>query len=191
MYSDCSSKYWKQKRKSNPLKTKVSVTLILILATILLVGNAHRNRKYEEKERLLLENQRNIRPSPTNIQFLTCDTNMRDVIDNECAELCRDEIVSIPRPTMYKSCIHGCSRSIFAAAKIGCRLGSLEEAFKEENRLQAQNSCSRFQNVEPQPYVLSTCRKYYREGTKHGRNLGNEFINNLIDSEWAKARNEG
>ncbi len=188
MYSDCSHRYWKQRKRNFSLQSRVSLVLI-IFTVMLLIGNAQR-RKYLERHRLLLEKQRLVRPDPNEKQFEICELNMRGSIDLECQKLCNDELVSIPRPTMYKSCIHGCSRSIFSAAVIGCHMGSIEEAFQEENRVQGHNSCSRFQDVDPQPYVVSTCRKYYREGTKRGWNLGFDFINNLIDLEWEKIRNE-
>ena len=183
--------YWRQKRKTNESRWKVSILfLTLILTLILLVKNTHRNRQYELKQRILLEKRKNTRPIPTEEEYRMCKTNMRDIIPTECAKLCNDEIGSIPRPLMYETCIHGCSRSIYPASTIGCREGSIEQAFATESKAQAANSCSRFHQVEPQPYVMSTCRKYYREGTKIGRNLGYDFINKLIDRKWSRIRNE-
>ena len=191
MYSDCSQRYWKQKKKPNLFKRKVTIVSIGIFTIVLLVGKVHRKRKYQERLRVLLEERKMVRPSPTEGQFQICESNMRDSVDTECSKLCINELLSIPRPTMHKSCMHGCSRSFFSAAVIGCRMGSMEEAFQEDHHIQANNSCSRFRNVDPQPYVLSTCGKHYREGTKRGRNLGHEFINNLIDTEWTRIKNEG
>jgi len=193
MYSDCSNQYWKKRSKPHlTFKAKVSLAIFVTLVFFMLISHSHRKRQYKEIQRQLLlkEQKKTIRPEPTKEHYQLCDANMRDNVKMECSKLCHDEIVSIPRPTMYDSCIHGCSRSIYSAAMIGCRMGSIEEAFQEESREQAINSCSRYQFVEPQPFVLSTCRKYYREGTKAGRNLGYEFINRLVDAHWERIRNE-
>lgn len=190
MYSDCSTNYW-NKRKTSDSKWKVWIIfVVLILTLILLVKNTHKNRQYGIKQRMIIEDRKNTRPSPTEEEYRLCETNMRDISPIECAKLCHNEVGSIPRPLMYETCIHGCSRSLYSAAVIGCREGSIEKAFQIENQQQAANSCSRFHQVEPQPYVISTCRKYYREGTKTGRNLGYDFINKLIDRKWSRIRNE-
>ncbi len=190
MYSNSSVQYWKKRSKPNHFKAKISVVIVLTMTFFVLVNHhSSQRRKEEERRRTLLERKTN-RPNPTEQQFQMCEANMRDNITIECSKLCQDELVSIPRPTMHESCIHGCSRSIYTAAVIGCRMGSIEDAFQLENRHQAMNSCSRYQHVDPQPFVLSTCRKYYREGTKAGRNLGYNFINKIIDAYWEKIRNE-
>jgi hypothetical protein len=44
-------------------------------------------------------------------------------------------------------------------------------------------------NIEPKPEVQSTCRKYYREGTKKGHKIGSNFINNLVDIDWNEKKN--
>ncbi len=196
MYSDCSTKYWKQRgQKPNSLKVKIIYVSTFICAFILLIGwhgyQNHKRHNEREIQRLLNEQRRNTRPNATEIQSKLCESNMRDRVDTECTQLCKNEILSVPRPTMYQSCVHGCSRSFFAAAIIGCRMGTVDQALENGGlSSKAMISCSRFQRVEPQPYVFSTCRKYFREGTIQGRNVGNELINSLIDSEWNRIRNE-
>ena len=202
MYSDCSSKYWKQRRKPNANKIKL-ISILSFLTTILLLIGYQRNiqyRRFQETQRLLEEQNRirNIRPNATDVQYQLCESNMRDRMDVECIQLCKDEIVSVPRPTMYQSCVHGCSRSYLPAARNGCQMGgvssvetsSSSEIFDDQSSSKAMISCSRFQRVEPQPYVFSTCRKYFREGSIKGRKMGYELINGLIDAEWKRIRNE-
>lgn len=192
MYSDCSSKYWKQRQKPNTLKLKIISCSMFVCAILLLIGHhGHRQRKQKETERFLEEQRRNTRPNATEVQFVLCESNMRDRADVECMQLCKDEIISIPRPTMYQSCVHGCSRSFFASAVHGCRSESIEKDMERDDQMnKASPSCSRYQRVEPQPHVFTTCRKYFREGVMKGKKLGNELINNLIDAEWVRIRNE-
>jgi hypothetical protein len=112
---------------------------------------------------------------------------MRDALRLECDDICRVETKSIPRPTMYNACHHGCSRSFYAAAMIGCREGSEEGALLEINgESHSHTSCSRYIDVNPRPNVQITCKKYYKEGAGRGWKLGNEVINTLLEVAWNK-----
>ena len=195
MYSDCSTKYWKQRQKPNSFKVKLICITTFICTFILLIGGHgyQRRKRHNELEiqRQLKEQRLNTRPDATETQYELCERNMRDRVDTECMQLCKDEIVSVPRPTMHQSCVHGCSRSFFAGAIVGCKMGTISQALKSGDQAnKAMISCSRYQRIEPQPYVFSTCRRYFREGIIKGRNVGNQFINSLIDSEWDRIRNE-
>ena len=46
--------------------------------------------------------------------------------------------------------------------------------------------------LDPRPLVLSTCRKYHREGTrtKYGRNKAVAFLNSLLDAELLSQQND-
>ena len=114
-----------------------------------------------------------------------CETNMRDALRIECDEICSNEAKSVPRPTMYSSCHHGCSRSFYSAAIVGCREGSETEALTKING-ESHSSCSRYMNVNPRPSVQLLCKKYYNEGIERGWKLGNEFIDNILQMEWDK-----
>ncbi len=193
MYSDCSSKYWKQRQKPNTLKLKIITSSILLGTIFLLIGHhSHQRHKERETKRILEERRRNTRPNATEVQYELCESNMRDRADIECMQLCKEEITSVPRPTMYQSCIHGCARSFLSGALGGCRAESMEiiDLERDEQANKALVSCSRYQRVEPQPYVFTTCRKYFREGELKGKKAGHGLINSLIDKEWERIRNE-
>ena len=70
-------------------------------------------------------------------------------------------------------------------------LSGKEEAIKKNSiEGQAYNACSRYQHSDPRPLVLSTCRKYHREGTKYGRNKALTFLNSLfLDAELISQHN--
>lgn len=186
MYSGSSECYWKQRAKPNPLKSPRTIAflafVIISLSGIKLRLNSH--ERFEEQQRVLVAESM-IRPTPNEENYRLCESNMRDALRIECDQLCSGETMSIPRSTMYRSCHHGCSRSFYSAAVVGCRQGTEEDAFTKMNS-EANSSCSRYMNIEPRPAVQSTCKKYYREGTKRGRQMGIEFIDGIIDTEWAK-----
>jgi hypothetical protein len=190
MYSGNSEEYWKRSKKSNQINNTEIVLLVLI--TILLGFTARaviypRNDSLNDHEiqRLLEENVP--RPQASSFQYNVCESNMRDALRTECDSMCTSEAQSLPRPTMYRSCHHGCSRAFYSAAIIGCKNESEIEAHSKMNR-EANNACSRYMNIEPRPEVQSTCRKYYREGTKQGHKIGSNFINNLVDIHWEEKK---
>lgn len=194
MYSNCSTHYWNKRQKPwYTKKTKLTYVLVFLVMSMLLINDntQRRKRRRKEQQEQQLRSLHQQRPNkPTDEQYKLCELNMRDSINSQCAKLCNGELNSIPRPLMYEACNHGCSRSIYSAAIVGCKMGSIEDAYHNENREQAMNSCSRYQHVEPTPFVSSTCRKYYREGTKTGRNLGYGFINEMVEIHWERKKSE-
>lgn len=190
MYSVNSEEYWKKSKKGKHF-TNTQIVLLLVITIILGITLQPviypRSQKLNDNEiqRLLAENIP--RPQASNEQYTLCETNMRDILRTECDSMCSSEAQSLPRPTMYRSCHHGCSRAFYSAAIIGCKSESETEAFSKMNR-EANNSCSRYMHIEPKPEVQSTCRKYYREGTKRGHKIGSDFINNVIDIKWKEMK---
>jgi hypothetical protein len=188
MYSGSSEQYWKNKSKPNPLKSTRSKLILLLLALVLFSGLQFKSnslKRIEERQRHLREFK--LRPVATEHHYKLCETNMRDVLRMQCDEMCSTEAMSIPRPTMYQSCHHGCSRSFYSAAVVGCRQGSEENAFHKMNS-ESHISCSRYIDIDPRPDVQSTCKKYYRQATKRGRQIGFDFIEQIIDIEWDKKK---
>ena len=187
MYSGSSSQYWKQKEKPHPLKLPRNILalgfIILSFAGIGLRSNNARKR-LEEQRRLMIAESMN-RPLATEEHHTLCERNMRDALRLECDQMCSGEIMSIPRPIMYKSCHHGCSRSFYSAAVVGCRQGNEDEVFRKMN-MESHKSCSIYVNTDPKPDAQSTCKKYYRAGTKRGRQAGIDFINNILELEWER-----
>lgn len=185
MYSGNSEQYWKRSKKEKLLNKKIAalIPISIILGVIgkCILYPASRDPTDVDIQRMLLENVP--RPLATTEQHALCETNMRDALRIECDTMCLSEAQSIPRPIMYHSCHHGCSRAIYQAAIMGCKDLSVDETFSKMNQ-ESFNSCSRYMTTDPKPDVQSTCRKYYREGTKKGRQMGYEFISNLIDVEW-------
>jgi hypothetical protein len=112
---------------------------------------------------------------------------MREFVRVECDEMCKGEMMSIPRPTMFRSCQHGCSRSFYSAAIVGCREGTEDDAFRKTNA-EAHSSCSVYNNIDPKPNVQSTCKSYYRQGTKRGRQMGLEILERILNRNWAEER---
>ena len=70
---------------------------------------------------------------------------------------------------------------------MGCREGTEEDAFRK-TRTEGHNSCSRYADIDPKPDVQSTCRKYHRGGTKRGWQMGTEFMDGILNAEWAKKK---
>ena len=187
MYSGSSEHYWKHRSQPNPPKTQKYKLILLLFTSVLLSGLTYRSNarnRFEQKQSLL---EKNLRPIATEPMYKLCEMDMRDTLRIQCDEMCSIEAMSIPRPTMYKSCHHGCSRSFYSAAVVGCRQGSEEAAFKQMNT-EARISCSRYVDTDPRPDVQSTCKKYYRQGTKRGRQIGSAFIEQIIEIEWDKKK---
>ena len=184
MYAGTSEQYWKQRKKTSPLKSPRNILglIILISVGIIITSNARQSR--EEQKRVLLA-ERVTRPTLTEGDYGLCEVNMRDALRIECDEICNDEVKSVPRPTMYSSCHHGCSRSFYSAAVAGCREGSKSDAITKVNS-ESHSSCSRYLNVNPRPSVQLLCKKYYKEGTERGWKLGNEFIKNILQVKSEK-----
>lgn len=191
MYSGNSEEYWKRAKKRNQINNNQVVLFILIAIflgfTVRVVIYPRKDSLNDhEIQRLLAENVP--RPQASSFQYTLCETNIRDVLRTECDSMCTSEAQSLPRPMMYRSCHHGCSRAFYSAAIIGCKNESEIEAFSKMNQ-ETNNACSRYMNIEPRPEVQSTCRKYYREGTKKGHKIGSNFINNLVDIDWNEKKN--
>lgn len=185
MYANCSEQYWKERKKSNLYRSQ-SVLIAVIILTVLvgvIVQTSHKKRDQEVQKRWLVD-QSWIRPSATETHYIQCESNMRYSTQRECLGICSSELMSIPRPTIHQACSQGCTNSFLSAAVVGCREGPEDDAHKKA-LIRVHETCERYQNT---PRVLSTCRKYYREGTKKGRLKGNTFINNLLDDELANQR---
>jgi hypothetical protein len=187
MYSGSSHQYWKHRSRANPLKSTRNQLILLLLASASFSGLTFRSnaRKSIEKKQSLLESK--LRPVPTEAMHKLCEADMQDILRIQCDEMCAIEAMSIPRPTMYQSCHHGCSRSFYPAAAVGCKQGSQEAAFKNMNA-KSQLSCTRYMDIVPRPDVQSTCKKYYRQATKQGRQIGFDFIEEIIEIEWNKRK---
>lgn len=249
MYSNSSEQYWKKRKKeTNPFHSRIVVVIVTLCITTFLVRTTftsrsraenERQQRREEYERMRVMRRTSsaststsssgleIGPTTSVIiateeQLSLCESNMRDALRLECDDMCNVELSSLPRPTMYRSCHHGCSRSFYSAAVEGCRegggVGVASVSVRGEqatlsvpspglppsssassssqgnegggswNRVEANSSCSRFMMIEPKPDVQSTCKKYYRDGTKRGRIMGLTFINDLLDAEWERQR---
>ena len=187
MYAGSSEQYWKQQRtKSHPLKSPRNIFIFgfILLLSVAITLRSNARQRHEEQQRILLA-ERMTRPTATEENYRVCETNMRDALRIECDEICSSEAKSVPRPTMYSSCHHGCSRSFYSAAIVGCREGSETEALTKING-ESHSSCSRYMNVNPRPSVQLLCKKYYNEGIERGWKLGNEFIDNILQMEWDK-----
>lgn len=190
MYAGCSEQYWKQRKKHHFTLTKnkifLSILLSSLIAGIALKSNFH---KKGENRRKLKEHVPSPPPPATEEQIRQCQLNMREYLRIECDKLCEGEVMSIPRPIMFRSCHHGCSRSFYSAAIVGCREGTEDDAFRKTSA-EAHYSCSIYDNVDPKPNVQSTCKNYYRLGIKRGRQLGLEMIQNIVEHDWAPAAGE-
>ena len=231
MYSNSSEQYWKKRKKeTNPFHSRTAVVIVALCITTLLVRTTftsrsraenERQQRQEEYERMRVMTRTSSSSSSvsslslgleigstTSIiiakeeQLSLCESNMRDALRLECDDMCNVELSSLPRPTMYRSCHHGCSRSFYSGAVEGCREGGGAGAGSVPSPAlppspsvsvsspgnDANSSCSRYVTIEPKPDVQSTCKKYYREGTKRGRTMGLKFINELLDAEWERQR---
>lgn len=180
MYSNTSQQYWRQRKKPDGKKKTLIALGVLSLA---LVGSTYiiRGTSRARAQRHELEMQRHRAAEVTEGHRSQCEDHVK-AMHNECSSLCNEERKSIPRPTMYQSCLHGCLGAFHDAAVIGCRQGSEEDAFHKVSSDSFEH-CSNYQNTLPRPEVLSTCRKYHREGTKAGHRLGLRYLHHLLDSE--------
>ena len=178
MYSNCSEKYWNERKKPDVNKRKVFIasglTLALIGATFYICRNVPGRNKPESFRRLRLDNSES--------QRQRCELYVKDIRD-ECINLCSNERASIPRPTMHQACLHGCEASFHDAAFLACRQESEDQdAFRQVGHSSYEH-CEKYQNALPRPEVLSTCRKYYREGAKSGKRFGTSYITYLAHAE--------
>lgn len=193
MYAGCSEQYWKQQKK-NHSKCLTKDIILLSIVISLLIGIALKSTHFqkgataEHNNSIIAENVSP--PAPTEEQYHQCELNMRDFVRDECDNMCRGELMSIPRPIMFRACQHGCTRSFYSAAMIGCQEGTEDDAFRKTSA-EAHFSCALYDNVDPIPNVQSTCKNYYRLGTKRGRQLGFEMIQNIVENDWAAASGGG
>ena len=180
MYSNTSAQYWQQRKKPSDGKKKVLFFCgVLGLAFIGCTFLSSARRARAQKDEIERSRRRQLEITEGHQQH--CEEHVK-FMNNECTSLCNGERKSIPRPTMYQSCLHGCLGAYHDAAVIGCRQGSEEDAFDEVN-LNSAEHCSDYKNTLPRPEVLSTCRKYYREGTKIGRRSGLRYLHHLFDAD--------
>ena len=193
MYAESSNEYWRQRKKPNPFRLKILISTGTMFLLLVLGISANSHKRKREEEIRILKVKSLIRPTATEKHFSACNSNMRDSALRECSSVCANEYMAIPKPLMHQACIHGCSTSFVSAAVVGCQdFGSEEEAMRK-NSIEGQaysNACSRYQHSDPRPLVLSTCRKYHREGTKYGRNKAVTFLNSLLDAELLSQQND-
>lgn len=185
MYSGTSEQYWKKTKRSHSTKLPRNILIVGFFTLIVFAITLRSSARYEDERRKMMLAESMIRPNPTEENSNMCERNMQDVLRIECDKMCKDEAMSIPRPSMYRSCHHGCSRAFYSAAMVGCREGPESEAFAKMTT-ESHSSCSRYMHIEPKPNVQSTCKQYYRQGTKEGWKLGSQFIDKLIQIEWDK-----
>lgn len=184
MYSNTSQQYWEErnKKKSGIWGSKKALVALGILGCSILVGGIFvgRARSRSKKAREELEQKRR-RLEVKESHKVQCETNLGPM-HNECSMLCNEERKSIPRPTMYQSCLTGCMGSFPVAASVGCRQGSEEDAFQKAASVSADH-CSTYSGTLPKPEVLSTCRKAFREGTKAGWRSGKRYMEHILHDE--------
>ena len=190
MYSNTSQQYWEErnKRKSGIWGSKKALVTLGILGCSILVGGIFvgRARSRSKGAREELERKRR-RLEVTESHKVQCETNLGPM-HNECSMLCNEERKSIPRPTMYQSCLTGCMGSFPVAASVGCRQGSEEDAFQKAAGVSSDH-CSTYSGTLPKPEVLSTCRKAFREGTSAGWRSGKRYMEHILDDESLRFAN--
>ena len=186
MYSNSSQEYWDQKERSKKKANKKALVALGILGCSVLVGGIFvaRSQRSSRARQEALERQRR-RLEVTESHKVQCETHL-GTMHNECSMLCNEERKSIPRPTMYQSCLTGCMGSFPVAASIGCRQGSEEDAFQKAAAVSADH-CSTYSGTLPKPEVLSTCRKAFREGTKAGWRSGKRYLEHILNDKRSPA----
>ena len=190
MYAGCSEQYWKERKRANPSKWRnTAIFTIILLSSIGIISQHKRQKVFNEKQKRLLKEKSLFRPIASDEDYLSCGSNVQSEVSSECSALCNNERKSIPRPTMYHACIHGCTSSFEPSILVGCQEASEEEVFRKVGSL-SQAHCSRYLDSQPKPEVFSTCRKYHREGTKRGYRIGHKRINDLLDARWLMFKNQ-
>lgn len=191
MYAACSEQYWKRKT-AKPFSFNTSIFVVLLLVSSIIIGVTVKKSSgflsKREEHRILTGFENTSRPVATKENFHQCEVAARDFLRVECEELCKGESMSIPRPVMFRSCQDGCLRSFYTAAIVGCHEGTEDEAFRKTN-IQSHLACSTYDNVDPRPNVQSTCKKYYRLGTKRGWQLGFDLIQKILDGKLIEEKN--
>lgn len=196
IYANSSDQYWRERKKKDAKhKILVAVALsVLLLCAVTARTSSVRTRRAREEEaetaKLARRRLLQTRPNATEAHVGQCEGRIRDTArggTDECGALCGNERNSIPRPTMHQACLHGCLGALSEAAEEGCREDGTEEgAFGRAGS--AHEQCSKFQNTLPKPEVFSTCRKYFREGARRGYTMGREYLDDILDAEWAVRR---
>ena len=185
MYASCSENYWRERKKPDKIKKwKLIATFTLPCLFLFVFTVRLKTRNHAEKMSNISRSL--VRPQPNEFHFERCKE--RIVLSQpDCSNLCNNERKSIPRPLMHQSCMHGCTSSFLASFAIGCEEGDEAKAFNSIGTL-GYEDCSKYKNLEPQPIVFSTCRKYHRMGIKAGIEMGSKVLNDLLDEEWASSK---
>ncbi len=179
MYDSCSEQYWKNRKKKRPPKVFLRISLLCFIASVivatLVVMKLRPDRQITENEENLDMTRKSPEAPPrklvaTEIHFKRCADyfqKIRNSAQNVCLMTCSEERTSIPRPTMYQACIHGCNSAYFPSAEISCNRGTPEKIFDEVDSHSYQH-CSRFEGLRPKVELVALCRKYHDNGSKQG-----------------------
>ena len=189
MYDNCSEQYWKNKKKRRQrpgviLIASLGFLLLLVSAVLVATRSRSTSAKGDSKvEDLLPLRQRKLVASE--VHFKICAEHFKTIqnsAQNECLMICSEERTSVPRPTMYQACIHGCNNALFRSAEISCNGGTQEKVF-DEVELHSYRHCSRFEGLRPRIELVSTCRKYYDIASKQGFVSAKTKLEKILESD--------
>mmetsp|Transcript_22707 Transcript_22707/g.32038 ORF Transcript_22707/g.32038 Transcript_22707/m.32038 type:complete len:143 (+) Transcript_22707:123-551(+) len=142
MYAGCSEKYWKERSRKRGKNFKITLFTLVTLYTIVALWTIAKRRRESNQ----MYQKSLIRPKPSHEEKKKCEFIARDKLQNECMSLCVGERNSIPRPTMYNSCMHGCTSSFLGASSAACQENSAEELLVTNLSPAAISDCDNFKN---------------------------------------------
>ncbi len=187
MYDSCSEQYWKNRKKRRPQTAFLRISLLCLFAFVSLaalvvlkfrpVGEVTNETIVEA---LLPQAPRKL--IATEVHMKRCSDHFKKVrnsAQNVCLIMCSDERTSIPRPTMYQACIHGCNNAFYRSAEISCHGGTPEMVF-EEVESQSYQHCSRFEGLRPKVELVALCRKYHENGSKQGFLAAKDMLEEIL-----------
>lgn len=191
MYDSCSEQYWKNRKKKRPPKVFLRISLLCFISSVslaaLVVIKLRPVRQITENEANLDMTTKSPQAAPrklvaTEVHFKRCADyfqKIRNSAQNACLMTCSEERTSIPRPTMYQACIHGCNSAYFRSAEICCNGGTPEKIFDEVDSHSYQQ-CSRFEGLRPKVELVALCRKHHDNGSKQGYLAAKSLLDEIV-----------
>jgi hypothetical protein len=191
MYDSCSEQYWKNRKKRRPPKAFLRISLLCFFAFVsvaaLVVRKLRPVRQINENEANVDMTTTSPQAAPrmlvaTELHYKRCADHfqkIRNTAQNECLMTCNEERTSIPRPTMYQACIHGCNSAYFRSAEISCHGGTTEK-ISDEVDSHSYQQCSRFEGLRPKVELVALCRKYHDNGSKQGYLAAKSLLDEIV-----------
>jgi hypothetical protein len=179
IYGSPSKQYWAPKPKTiDPTRRALAAAgafLLVLVCIIVTISSSSSGGSGPTPVRRRL--------MATQPQIQRCSNQFRKV-QAQCALICTEQRLSLPRPTVHQACMQGCLRGLPPAAEMACQ-GKSKYEVESTTKASDHGHCSKFQNMRPKPVLFSTCRKYYELSANQGYEMGLSFMESLLESDFS------